>query len=73
MTNASSSQPEKFGRLLSRLEVEQLTRLSRSTIYRQIEAGQFPRPIRVGTRAVAWWESDVEKWRKSRPDNNPAH
>lgn len=73
MSSHETSQPEKSGRLLRRTEVEQLTCLSCSTIYRQIELGDFPRPVRVGVRAVAWWESEVEAWRKSRPDNAAAH
>jgi prophage regulatory protein len=35
---------------------------SRSAIYKAIAAGTFPRPIRLGLRAVAWVESDVEEW-----------
>ncbi|WP_081856756.1 AlpA family transcriptional regulator [Sphingobium sp. DC-2] len=68
-----ASAPARTGRLLSRPEVEAETRLSRSTIYRQIEAGQFPRPIRVGIRAVAWWESDIHQWKNSRPPSDAGH
>lgn len=73
MSSEALATSEKSGRLLSRPEVEQLTRLSRSTIYRQIDSGDFPRPVRVGAKAVAWWESDVEKWRRTRPENNAGH
>lgn len=65
--------PPRSGRLLSRPEVEAETRLSRSTIYRQVDAGKFPRPIRVGIRAVAWWESDINHWKNSRPPNDAGH
>lgn len=36
--------------------------LSRSTIYLAISEGTFPRPIRIGTRAVGWLEYDLEEW-----------
>jgi len=47
---------------LRRRTVETKTGLSRSTIYARIAAGTFPKPVRIGPRAVAWLESDVEAW-----------
>lgn len=54
------------GRLLRRREVEQETGLSRTSIYRLMDQGQFPRPLRTGTRAVAWPTSVIEAWKASR-------
>jgi prophage regulatory protein len=45
-----------------RKQVEQRTGLARSTIYQRIKDGTFPAPIRIGSRAVAWLESDIEDW-----------
>ena len=39
--------------------------LSRSTIYRMMNHGEFPRPVRIGRRAVGWRSSDVEEWLKA--------
>lgn len=33
-----------------------------SELYRRIEAGTFPKPVRIGARAVAWNSVEVEKW-----------
>jgi len=44
----------------------QRIRLSRSTIYVKIAAGEFPPPIALGLRAVGWLESDIQKWIESR-------
>ena len=33
--------------------------LSRSSLYRAINEGRFPRPVRLGPRAVAWRKSTV--------------
>ena len=49
-----------------RKEVESLTGLSRSTIYAMMSAGEFPKPIRLGRRAVAWRASDIANWLSSR-------
>ena len=48
-------------RLLRRPEVEGQTGLSRSSIYRKIAEGSFPRPVRIG-RAVRWKSEDVDLW-----------
>jgi len=47
-------------------QVLQITGLSRSTLYRQVKLGQFPQPVKIGPRAIAWRETDLEKWLKSR-------
>ena len=52
--------------MLTRREVERLTGLSCSTIYRLMRAGKFPEPIRVGPRAVRWPQSEVENYVASR-------
>ena len=53
-------------RHLRRRDVEAATGLSRSTIYDMMSRGDFPRPIRIGKRAVAWKMSDIETWLASR-------
>lgn len=46
--------------------VLQVTALSRSTIYAMIADGDFPRPIKLGKRAVGWKQADVMSWLESR-------
>lgn len=53
-------------RLLRRPDVEALTGLARSTMYRLIADGDFPRPVKIGAQAVAWRERDVLAWIESR-------
>ncbi|MBP7178688.1 AlpA family transcriptional regulator [Vogesella sp. DC21W] len=36
--------------------------LARSTIYKYIGEGHFPKQIRLGRRAVGWLLSDIERW-----------
>jgi len=49
-------------RLLRRKSVEARTGLARSTLYQMMQAGQFPKPVRIGGRAVAWPEIEVDAW-----------
>jgi len=42
------------------------TGLSRSSICAAIKQGAFPRPVRIGKRAVAWRARDVEDWKATR-------
>lgn len=52
---------------LRRPAVEAATGLSRSSIYAMMDTGDFPRPIRIGKRAVAWSQSAIEAWLAERP------
>ena len=49
-------------RILRRQLVESQTGLSRSKIYDLITRDEFPRPIKIGARAVGWVEADIEAW-----------
>jgi prophage regulatory protein len=43
-------------------EVIRITGLGRSTLYAYIAAGKFPRPLRLGVRAVGWSSDAVFQW-----------
>ena len=47
--------------------VVDITGRSRAAIYRDIAAGQFPRPVQLGVQSVAWRKSDLDQWIASRP------
>jgi prophage regulatory protein len=49
-------------RLLRLPRVKDRVGLGRSSIYALVSSGQFPRPISLGGRAVAWLESDITGW-----------
>lgn len=42
--------------------VKERTTLSTSEIYRRIEAGTFPKQIKLGAKAVAWLEHEIDTW-----------
>jgi prophage regulatory protein len=53
-------------RIIRRLEVEKICGLSRSSIYSQMAEGIFPKPIKIGRKAVGWLESEIEQLQADR-------
>ena len=53
-------------RLIRLKEVQHRIGLGRSTIYRWVAEGRFPKPVQLGGYAVAWAEDDVEAWIRAR-------
>lgn len=49
-------------RIIRRKQVEEMTGLSRSTIYLKVSKGEFPKPISLGARAVGWLANEIEEW-----------
>jgi prophage regulatory protein len=52
-------------RYLRRTEVEHITGLSRSTIYRRMGERTFPSPYDLGGNCVRWREQDLLLWKQS--------
>jgi prophage regulatory protein len=63
---------EKHQRLLRLNDVRERVPYSRSTIYKLISQGEFPKPVSIGERAVAWVESDVDAWIEARIESGRA-
>lgn len=55
-----------MNKILRLKEVTKLTTLSRSSIYRLMSDEEFPTSIKLGDRAVAWLEAEVEQWIEER-------
>jgi len=49
-------------RLLKLKEVVAKTGICRSSIYSKISEGTFPKPVKLGERAVAFVSDEVDKW-----------
>jgi prophage regulatory protein len=49
-------------RLIRLKEVMHCSGLARSTVYKYIAEGTFPKPVPLGGRAVAWVEAEVFSW-----------
>ena len=55
--------PENLQR---RKVVQDRTGLSRTVLYELIATNEFPRPVKISARSVAWRESEVTQWIESR-------
>lgn len=49
-------------KILRRTQIEQMLGISRSSIYQMMADGEFPRPLKLGRRAVGWRSDDIETW-----------
>lgn len=54
-------------RLIDADEVTSVTSLPRSTLYRAMKHSNFPKPIQLVGRRVAWSLPEVMEWIHSRP------
>ena len=48
--------------LLSVKQVCEIASISRSTVYRKIDAGTFPPPVHLGGNMVRWVLRDIQNW-----------
>ena len=62
-----SSSTHRFLRLP---EVMRLCGLGRSAIYAKIKSGEFPAPISLGARAVAWTSDSISAWMDARIESS---
>lgn len=53
-------------RILRLPEVEKRVGARKPTVYRWIKENDFPKPIRIGVRAVGWIEHEINGWIRSR-------
>jgi prophage regulatory protein len=47
-------------------QVEEVTGDSRSTIYKRISEGEFPKPVKLGAKSVGWVEEEVAAYNEAR-------
>lgn len=64
MVNQPHLHKEK--KLLRINDVQALTGLKRSSIYSKIAIGEFPKPIKLSERSVAWVSDEVNAWIEAR-------
>jgi prophage regulatory protein len=49
-------------RILRPREVTEFTGLSRTTIWRAVKAGTFPKPVRLTPSTIGWCQTDLAHW-----------
>lgn len=71
-SNAHITRPTAQGAgvsILRRKAVEQITGLSRSSIYAMVKDGTLPAPIRLSANAVGWVATEIEAWIQDKIDH----
>ena len=58
-------QTDTADRILRLGAVLNRTGLTRSTLYRKIQTGTFPKQVRIATRCTGWRESAVSDWMRN--------
>ena len=51
-------QPEEY-RLIDRAEVQKILGIGKSTVFRMVNDGRLPQPIRIGSNCIRWRVKDV--------------
>ena len=54
--------PESLPEFVGAHEVRRRLGIGSTTLQRMIQCGEFPRPVRVGLRRVAWPLPEVQAW-----------
>lgn len=68
--------PERFD-YLSLYGVKKVTGMSKSSVYRLVKDGDFPKPVKLIGNRVGWPDYEVYQWNRERlsasrhPDNQP--
>jgi prophage regulatory protein len=61
-----NGKPQRSSEFMLRAEVMQESTLSKTVIWRLMNRGEFPLPVRLSPNRVAWVRSEVEAWKEAR-------
>jgi prophage regulatory protein len=64
----SRQQDVSLDRVLRWPEVADITGLSRTTVWRLVRAGRFPRPINPTPSTTGWFASEIAEWLQRRAE-----
>ena len=64
-------QDDRIDRFLGEAEVERITNLSRTTRWRLERRGLFPKRRSISPNRVAWLETEIRLWLRSKADQEP--
>lgn len=62
LAQQAMAEPRRVSRLIRLKEVQHRVGLGRSTIYRWMAEGRFPKPVQLGGHVVAWLQEDIDEW-----------
>jgi prophage regulatory protein len=53
--------------IIRRKQVQERTGLSRSSIYKLMKEGKFPKSVALSQRSIGWRSSHIDQWLEERP------
>ena len=59
-------EPRTLPKIVRTSEVLEATGLSRTTLWRLVNSGDFPQPLKLSSQARGWRIEDVEAWLEAR-------
>ena len=51
--------------LLKLKDVLRIIPISKATLYNGIKEGRYPKPVKIGVKAVAWRKQDIDEYLRS--------
>ena len=57
-----------MSKLLKAKQVAEYVNVSKYQIYKLVQQGRLPKPIKLGERGSAWLVSEIDAWLQSRVD-----
>jgi prophage regulatory protein len=63
--NTAPDTPTTTDRLIRLKELLEIVPLGRSTVWKLVSEGRFPKPVKLSPRTTAWRESEVMDWMDS--------
>jgi prophage regulatory protein len=60
------SESQEPRQLICKADVLKQIPISTATMWREIAAGRFPKPVRIGARRVAFFQDEIDGWLATR-------
>lgn len=57
-----AAQQSSDRRLISKAELLAQIPISNATMWREIAASRFPKPVRIGVRRIAFFQAEIDAW-----------
>lgn len=65
-TQRKTTETRKMNRFIRIRDVMAICGRSRTRIYMDMKEGRFPKPVKIGPAAVAWYEPDIIAWQEEK-------
>jgi prophage regulatory protein len=53
-----------LNRIIRKKQLTDFTGLKRTALEDAVKRGDFPKPVKIGPRAIGWLEDDIAQWQR---------